>query len=279
MINKLIDNTYKELEQLKSNDYIDVDNLKQFFLEQSILWKCVIIKLINIYIELLYSVELLDCDNNKIKKTINNVLKKIIDTDEYKKVELDNIEMYANIINDSDVACKIGIIDKADYDVIVQWAKEQQENVKEVYKNITHNFKYINMEYILLEHYFGGENRYMNGLSNDTKINEILDKIYENSQNYANIIEYLKNEEKYYERKLGNTLQNGNNIDIFIHIEEILDYSYIEYIINSKNRIKIPITGNINYNLPEDEFQKLNNLKVKINEIIGFINFKHNKAV
>ena len=60
-----------------------------------------------------------------------------------------------------------------------------------------------------------------NGLTNDTFINKILDKLYENDTSCAQIIKATLEDRGYYSRRVANILSDGTMIELYIEFDNV----------------------------------------------------------
>lgn len=219
---ELIKTTLEILNKTKDDGSLNLDLVRDEFEKEANLWSEVTIKLMDLYVKLYSSVEVLkEEDRAELSANIKDTLDKLLDSDGFKYYEEANLKIFDDILEDMKVAHDYGIISDSENSELKAWVEDEIKETKCIKDNVLENFRYVNPEFSFHNHHLRLDGIHFNGLTNDTIINKILDKLYENDASCAQIARTLLDDKGFYTRRVAAILSQGTLIELYINFEHV----------------------------------------------------------
>lgn len=176
----------------------------------------------DLYVKLYSSIEVIkEEDRLELSANIKETLETLKESDGFKYYEEANLKIFDDIMEDMRVAHDYGIISDSENSELKAWVEDEIKETKCIKDNILENFRYVNPEFSFHNHHLRLDGIHFNGLTNDTFINKILDKLYENDASCAQIARTLLDEKGFYTRRVAAILSEGTIIELYINFEHV----------------------------------------------------------
>lgn len=216
----MINETVRIMQTVNDGGVVNLPLICEEFKEQASYWNNITIKVMDLYVKLFASIEVID-ENARFELTNNIIgsLNLLVDTPEYKYFEVATTNIFKDIYTDLNVARNFGIINDDEAKELTEWINSEIKEISSVRENVLENFRFVNIEFSYHNHYMRLDGIHYNGLTNDTFINKILDKMYENDTSCAQILRRLLEEKGMYTRRVANILSEGTMIELYIEFE------------------------------------------------------------
>lgn len=212
-----INETASLLDSLKATSEVNIPKVKSEFVSEAMLWNNIVIKLMQIYYNLYNAIEVIAPGaREELTINISNTLTELSKTPEYKYFEAATLNIFKDIKDDIVKAQGFGIISEEEAKELTDWTNSEIKEISCVKDNVLENFRFVNPEFSYHNHYMRLDGVHYNGLTNDTFINKILDKLYENDTSCAQIIKALLEERGFYSRRVANIMSDGTMIELYL---------------------------------------------------------------
>ena len=216
----MINETVRIMQTTNDGGVVNLSSISDEFREQALYWNNITIKVMDLYVKLFASIEVIDANARyELTNNIIGTLNTLVETPEYKYFEAATLNIFKDIRDDINVARNFGILNEDDANELLEWTESEIKETSCIRENVLENFRFVNIEFSYHNHYMRLDGIHYNGLTNDTFINKILDKLYEDDANCAQILRRLLEERGMYTRRVANILSEGTMIELYLEFE------------------------------------------------------------